>query len=90
MVAALEEKGPNLPRPCADLLEDGIHELRFKLSGSQIRILYFFCFRDFIVLTNVLRKNTARVSASGIKEAKRCREDFLARFDEEQLRELVQ
>ena len=38
----LEEMGPNLSRPYADLLEDGIHELRIKLSGEQIRILYFF------------------------------------------------
>ncbi|MCW7457590.1 type II toxin-antitoxin system RelE/ParE family toxin, partial [Leptospira bandrabouensis] len=40
----LAELGPNLPRPYADLLIDGIHELRIKLSGSQIRILYFFCY----------------------------------------------
>lgn len=89
VVAALEEKGPNLPRPYADLLEDGIHELRVKLSGSQIRIFYFFCFRDFIVLANVLHKNTAKVPESDIKEAKRCRGDFLARFDEKKVRELV-
>jgi len=38
----LEKQGPNLPRPYTDLLEDGIHELRIKLSGEQIRILYFF------------------------------------------------
>ncbi len=32
----LEEKGPPLPRPYADLLTDGIHELRVKLSGIMI------------------------------------------------------
>ena len=37
----LEAQGPNLPRPYADLIEDGIHELRIKLSGEQIRIIYF-------------------------------------------------
>lgn len=42
LLSFLEEKGPNLPRPYSDLLEDGIHELRIKLSGDQIRILYFF------------------------------------------------
>jgi len=30
-IGLLEEKGPNLPRPYADLLEDGIHELRRKI-----------------------------------------------------------
>jgi hypothetical protein len=38
-LSILEERGPNLPRPYADLLEDGIHELRVKLSGEQIRVL---------------------------------------------------
>lgn len=89
-IAALEERGTNFPRPYADLLKDGIHELRVKLSGNQIRILYFFCYRDFIVLTNVLRKNTAKVPESDIREAQRCRGGFLARMNEEKLRELVQ
>lgn len=89
VIAALEERGPNLPRPYADLLGDGIHELRVKLSGSQIRVLYFFCYRDFIVLTHVLTKTTARVPPSNIEEAKRCRDDFLSRMDERKLRELV-
>ena len=31
LLSFLEEKGPNLPRPYADLLENGIHELRVKL-----------------------------------------------------------
>jgi hypothetical protein len=39
--------GPTLPRPYADLLKDGIHELRIRLSGDHIRMLYFFCFRKF-------------------------------------------
>jgi hypothetical protein len=90
VIAALEERGPSLPRPYADLLKDGIHELRVRLSGNQIRILYFFCYRDFIVLTNVLSKNTAKVPESEIRRAKRCRDDFTARIDEEKLRELIQ
>jgi len=89
VIEALEERGPTLPRPFADLLEDGIHELRVKLSGSQVRVLYFFCYRDFIVLTNALIKTTAKVPASDVREAKRCRGDFLARVDEKKLRELV-
>ncbi|WP_460057642.1 type II toxin-antitoxin system RelE/ParE family toxin [Spirochaeta dissipatitropha] len=51
-ISILEENGPILPRPYADLLRNEIHELRVKLSGSQVRILYFFCFEDFIVLTH--------------------------------------
>lgn len=44
----LEELGLNLPRPYADYLEDGIYELRIKLSGNRIRILYSFVSRNLL------------------------------------------
>lgn len=83
----LSEKGPNLIRPYADLLEDGIHELRIKLTGRQVRILYFFCFRNFIVLTHPFIKNTDKVPAGEIEKAKRLRKDFLKRYSETKLME---
>jgi phage-related protein len=86
-IAQLETQGPNLPRPYADLLEDGIHELRLKLSGDQVRILYFFCFRDFIVLTHGFVKRTQRVPQSEIDLAKQYRSDFLSRYDQQRLKE---
>ena len=86
-IAQLEGQGPNLPRPYADLLEDGIHELRVRLSGDQVRILYFFCFRDFIVLTHGFVKRTGRVPQSEIDLSKKYRTDFLARYDEQKLKE---
>lgn len=87
LISFLEEKGPILPRPYADLLEDGIHELRIKLSGDQVRILYFFCFKDFIVLTHGFVKTTKLVPISEIKRAKKYRDDFLSRYNEKMLRE---
>jgi hypothetical protein len=88
LLDVLEEKGPQLPRPYADILEEGIHELRVKLSGNQVRILYFFCFREFIILTNVLIKTTDRVPPSEINKAKKFRIDFLQRHNEESLRRI--
>lgn len=38
----LREMGHELRRPEADLLRDGIHELRVSLQGVHHRILYFF------------------------------------------------
>ena len=84
----LEERGPNLPRPYADVLEDGIHELRIKLSGNQVRILYFFCYREYIVLTHPFTKTTKRVPRSEIKSAKLYREDFLRRFSHQGIQKL--
>jgi phage-related protein len=85
-IGLLEEKGPNLPRPFADLLEDGIHELRIKLKRKQVRILYFFCYLNTIVLTNVFVKNSDKVPKEQIKLAKENRADFLSRFSEKDLR----
>lgn len=84
----LEEKGPNLPRPYADFLVDGIHELRIKLSGEQLRILYFFCYKDYIILTHPFIKKTQKVPIPQIEKAKRFREDFLKRFDEKKIMEV--
>ena len=88
-VRFLEEKGPNLPRPYADLLEDGIHELRIKLTGTQVRILYFFCHQNIIVLTNVFEKYSDKVPKEQIKLAKENRNDFLNRFSEKDIKEIV-
>lgn len=86
-IELLEEKGALLPRPYADLLEDGIHELRIKISGYQERILYFFCYQDFIILTHHFTKSTNKVPKSEIKRAKNLRKDFLNRYDEKKLLE---
>ena len=84
----LSELGPNLPRSYADLLIDGIHELRIKLSGSQIRILYFFCYKDYIILTNQFVKNTDKVPKAEINKAIKRRETFLQKYTEKILKEL--
>ena len=82
-VSLFQDNGPNLTRPYADLLEDGIHELRIKLSGDQIRILYFFCFRNLSVSTHAFPKTTDKVPKAEITKAKKYRDDFLKRFAKE-------
>jgi phage-related protein len=79
-IKLLEEQGPQLPRPYADLLRDGIHELRIKLSGDQLRVLYFFTFKDLIILTHTFVKRTSKVPFEEIDKAIRIRERFLKRF----------
>ena len=86
-IGLLEENGPNLPRPYADLLDDGIHELRIKLSGKQVRILYFFCYQNIIVLTNVIDKHSDKVPKEHINLAKERRIDFLIRFSKKDIKE---
>ena len=80
-LSLLEEMGPNLRRPYADILKDGIHELRIKLSGDQIRMLYFFCYQKYIVLYYAFIKNTDRVPEEFIRKVTTYRSDFLRRVD---------
>ena len=87
LLSFLEEQGPTLPRPYADLLADGIHELRLKLSGNQVRILYFFCYKEWIVLTHAFTKTTPAVPQAEIRTAQKYRADFLQRFRESDVRE---
>ncbi len=79
-ITMLEEEGPTLPRPYADLLVDGIHELRVRLSGDHVRILYFFVFQKSIILTHSFIKKTAAVPKGELVKAKKYRDDFKRRF----------
>jgi hypothetical protein len=84
-LSLLEEMGPTLPRPYADLLQDGIHELRIRLSGDQVRMLYFFCYQKYIVLYYAFVKNTDRVPAEFIRKVMAYRNDFLRRYNPQAL-----
>ena len=64
-----------------------MHELRVSLSGDPVRVLYFFCYRSFIVLTHAFAKRTGRVPRTQIARTVMAREDFLARHDEKRLKE---
>lgn len=89
ILSLLEEQGPTLPRPYADILHDGIHELRIKLSGRQLRLLYFFCYRRFIVLHEAFIKTTERVPEKIIDKVIEYREDFLERIPHRRLEESI-
>ncbi|HSA62444.1 MAG TPA: type II toxin-antitoxin system RelE/ParE family toxin [Nitrospiraceae bacterium] len=55
-IERLRELGHELRRPEADLLRDGIHELRVGRDGVNFRILYFFYGRLAAVLTHAVIK----------------------------------
>jgi len=52
----LAEMGFDLRRPEADLLRDGIHELRASFAGTHYRMLYFFLGRSAVVVSHGLVK----------------------------------
>jgi len=88
-LALLEEMGPTLPRPYADILHEGIHELRIKLSGEHVRLLYFFCFQKFIVLYHGFFKKSRRVPDQLVRNVIRYRSNLLQRTDPKKLESLI-
>ena len=87
LLSLLEDQGPILPRPYADILYDGIHELRFTLSRTKVRVLYFFCYQKFIVLYYVFFKNTDKVPEKFIRKVIDYRDGFLKKVSKQKLEE---
>lgn len=58
-IERLGELGHELRRPEADLLRDGIHELRVGFQGRNYRMLYFFHKNVAAVLSHGLVKESA-------------------------------
>src|ERR1700756_5694648 len=55
-IRRLAEMGHELRRPEADLLRDGIYELRARLGSINYRVMYFFHGRNVAVLGNAITK----------------------------------
>jgi phage-related protein len=65
LVDLLKQFGPDLRRPYADFLRDGIHELRTHYMNVQYRMLYFF-HKQTAVITHDLIKAGKQVSPKEI------------------------
>ena len=53
----LAEKGHELRRPEADLLRNGIYELRASRAGVHYRILYFFHENDAVIWNGIIKES---------------------------------
>ena len=58
LIARLEDAGHELRRPTADILRDGVHELRARRGHVNYRILYFFHGKGVAVLAHALTKES--------------------------------
>ena len=64
-------------RPEADLLRDGIYELRAKLGTVNYRLLYFFHGRDVAVVAHAITKEN-EIPGSEINRALERKRAFVA------------
>jgi len=79
-LSLLEEQGPNLKRPYADIVRGKIRELRIHHSLNQYRILYFFQVFDQIVLVHAFSKKTQQLKEKDIDLAEKRMKDWMRRF----------
>ena len=74
-IGRLAEFGHELRRPLADILRDGIYELRIRKGRVNIRILYFFHGRNLAILGHALTKED-KVPKADIERAIRRKKSF--------------
>jgi len=79
-LSLLEEQGPNLKRPYADVVRGKIRELRVQHSSKQYRVLYFFFVRGQIVLTHAFSKKSMELKERDIALAEKRMQDWVGRF----------
>jgi len=75
-IRLLAETGHELRRPHADILRDGIYELRAKRGKVQFRILYFYHGQDVALLTNGFIKRGSAVPPGEIDKAVRRKKQY--------------
>jgi phage-related protein len=75
----LEAHGPELKRPYADVLRDGIYELRVRLGTNRYRGFFYYLVGKRIVVTHGIIKKTDEVPPGEIERALRLKLDFEAR-----------
>lgn len=78
----LEECWQELRRPYVDSLEDGLYELRVIFSGNQVRVIYAYMFKDYIVLLHGIMKKTSEVPQEDMAKARKRMIDFQMRYNE--------
>lgn len=78
-IQLLEDLGTSLRMPYSEHLEDGIFELRAKVSTNISRVMYFFYVGDKAILTNGFLKKSQKTPKAEIEKAKRYRADYLKR-----------
>lgn len=86
VIDRLEESGFELRRPTADLLRDGIYELRAKKGHVNYRLLYFFHGRNVAIVAHGLTKEDV-VPPADIERALRRKQAFEANPEKHTYRE---
>jgi phage-related protein len=77
----LAEFGNTLREPYSKIVGNGLFELRIKFAGDIVRIFYFFCVNEKIIVTNGFIKKTRKIPAKEIKLALKYKADYERRLE---------
>lgn len=73
-------------RPFVDKIERDIYELRVQFAWNNIRIIYAYMFKDYIVLLHGLQKKSDKIPELDKLKARKRMIDFQIRFNEGRIR----
>lgn len=76
LLEELSKQGHELRRPQADILREGIYELRWRDVKVQYRLLYFFHGQGLVVVSHGIQKKSDAVPEIEIDRAIRRKENF--------------
>lgn len=85
-IAFLDEHWQELRRPYVDTLEEGLYELRVIFSGKQVRVIYAYMFKYYIVLLHGIIKKTQKVPPEDMLKAKNRMNDFQMRYNQRKIK----
>ena len=75
-IAALKQAGNTLREPFSRYIDDGVFELRIKVSTNISRIFYFFQSGKRIILTNGYVKKTQKMDRREFEKAVAYKKDY--------------
>jgi len=77
----LGEHWHELRRPIVDKIDRDLYELRVSFAWNNVRVIYAFMFKDYIVLLHAFRKKSDKIPENDIAKARLRLIDFESRYN---------
>lgn len=85
-VEFLEKHWHEARRPIIDKIDKDLYEVRVEFAWNNVRVLYAYMFKDYIVLLHGLVKKTDKIPENDKMKARMRMLDFQIRYDEGKIR----
>lgn len=82
----LIEHWQEMRRPLVDKIDSDLYELRVQFAWNNIRVIYAYMFKNYIVLLHGFRKKTDRVLEGDKIKARNRMMDFQTRYNNGQIK----